>query len=179
MIIQTKSTAYRLVLAALFLAIGMVLPFLTGQIPEIGSALLPMHIPVLLCGFVLGWKYGLAVGAVLPILRSLCFGMPPMYPAAVSMMFELAAYGALCGLLYQLLPKKTVNIYLSLVGAMLGGRVVWGIVRWVMMAGGTEFGWQAFVAGAFIQAVPGIIVQIVLLPLLVLALQKSKVLRKV
>ncbi|MDD2955430.1 MAG: ECF transporter S component [Oscillospiraceae bacterium] len=175
----TRSNVYRLVLAALFVALGLVMPFLTGQIPQFGSMLLPMHLPVLLCGFVLGWKYGLAVGALVPILRSVCFGMPPMYPTAVSMMFELAAYGLLCGLLYQLLPKKVINIYVSLIGAMLGGRVVWGVVRWLMMAGGVEFGWQAFIAGAFVQAVPGILVQIVLIPLLVLVLEKSKVLRKI
>ncbi len=179
MAVQTKSLTYRLVLAALVIALGLVTPFLTGQIPQIGSALLPMHLPVLLCGFVLGWKYGLSVGAIVPLLRSICFGMPPMYPAAVAMMSELAAYGALCGLLYRLLPKKLTCIYISLIGAMLGGRVVWGLVRWAMMAAGTEFGWQAFVAGAFVQAFPGIILQLVLIPLLVLILEKSGVLRRV
>ena len=88
MAVQTKSLTYRLVLAALFIALGLVMPFLTGQIPQLGSALLPMHLPVLLCGFVLGWKYGLAVGAIVPLFRSICFGAPPMYPAAVAMMLD-------------------------------------------------------------------------------------------
>jgi len=73
-----KADTLRLTLAALFVALGLVLPFLTGQIPEIGSMLLPMHLPALLCGFVCGWPCGLAVGFVMPLLRSLIFGMPPL-----------------------------------------------------------------------------------------------------
>ena len=87
----------KITLSAMFLAIGLVLPFLTGQIPEIGSMLLPMHIPVLLCGLICGWQYGGAVGLIVPLLRNLLFGMPPM-PGAVSMAFDLAAYGLIIGL---------------------------------------------------------------------------------
>ena len=86
---NTKKLAY----AALFLALCLVLPMLTGQIPRIGSMLLPMHIPVLLCGLVCGWQYGAAVGFVAPLLRSVLFGMPPMYPVAIAMAFELLTYG--------------------------------------------------------------------------------------
>lgn len=87
---------YNLVLAAMFLAIGIVLPFFTGQIPQIGRMLLPMHLPVLLCGLICGWQYGGAVGFVLPILRYALFGMPPM-PNGLAMAFELAAYGIIVG----------------------------------------------------------------------------------
>lgn len=83
-----------LVLSALFLAIGFVLPFLTGQIPEVGSMLLPLHLPALICGFVCGWPWGLLVGFVLPIARSLLLGMPPLVPTALAMAFEMAGYGA-------------------------------------------------------------------------------------
>ena len=164
----------KLTYAALFLALAIVLPFLTGQIPEIGSMLCPMHIPVLLCGFLCGWPWGLAVGFIAPLLRSVLFGAPPMFPGAVAMAFALAVYGALAGLLYRLLPKKKWSIYASLIIAMIAGRVVWGIVR-LILAGlsGKGFTWAAFLAGAFTNAVPGIILQIVLIPVLVMVLERA------
>ncbi|MBR5960180.1 MAG: ECF transporter S component [Clostridia bacterium] len=164
----------KLTYAALFLALAIVLPFLTGQIPEIGSMLCPMHIPVLLCGFLCGWPWGLAVGFIAPLLRSVLFGAPPMFPGAVAMAFELAVYGAVSGLLYRLLPKKKWSIYASLIIAMLAGRAVWGIVR-LILAGlsGKGFTWAAFLAGAFTNAVPGIILQIVLIPVLVMILDRA------
>ena len=164
----------KLTYSALYLAIALVLPFLTGQIPQIGSMLCPMHIPALLCGFVCGWPWGLAVGFISPLLRSVLFGMPDMFPTAVAMAFELAAYGLFSGLLYQLLPKKRSNIYVSLILAMLGGRIVWGIAMTIISGvTGSEFGWAAFIAGAFTSAVPGIIVHIILIPVLVMSLQKA------
>ena len=133
-----------------------------------------MHLPVLLCGFICGWPWGLAVGFIAPLLRTLCFGMPP-FPSALAMAFELAAYGALTGLFYRLLPKKTGYLYLSLVGAMIGGRLVWGVAQVVITGlSGTPFGLAAFWAGAVANAIPGIICQIVLVPLLVLAFQKAR-----
>jgi len=169
-----KSTKH-LVLTALFLALGIVLPFLTGQIPEIGSMLLPMHLPVLLCGFVCGWPYGLAVGFITPLLRSLLFGMPPMFPKAVAMAFELAAYGALAGLFYRLLPlKNTLRIYLSLIGSMLGGRIVYGLVCIPLMGlARVPYSFAIFFTSAFTEALPGIVVQLLLIPALLLALQKA------
>lgn len=162
----------KMVLAALFLALGLYLPFLTGQIPQIGSMLLPMHLPVLICGFVCGWQYGLVVGFILPLFRSLLFGMPPFPLVAVPMAFELATYGLLTGLLYKLLPKKHSFIYVSLIVAMLGGRIVWGLVRFAMLFTGTSITWQAFMSAVFLKSIPGIIVQIVLVPLVVLALER-------
>lgn len=174
---KTKSSnraIRRMVSAAVCLALCMVLPFLTGQIPQVGSALSPMHIPVLLAGFLCGPWWAMAVGAVAPLLRFALFGMPPIFPTGVAMCFELAAYGLVSGLLYARLPKKTVNIYVSLVAAMLAGRVVWGIVR-VALSGvaGQPFTWAAFMAGAFANAVPGIIVHILLIPVIVMALRKA------
>ena len=167
-----------LVLGAIFLALCLVLPFLTGQIPQIGSALCPMHIPVLLAGFVCGPACAAAVGFVAPLLRFVLFGMPPIFPTGVAMCFELAAYGAVAGLLYARLPRKTCGIYLSLAGAMLAGRAVWGVVR-VLLSGtaGASFTWQMFLAGAFLNAIPGILVQLVLIPLLVMALQRASLMR--
>ena len=164
----------KLTLAALCLALCMVLPFLTGQIPEIGSMLCPMHIPVLLCGFLCGPAWAAVVGAVAPLLRFMIFGMPPLFPVGVSMCVELATYGAVSGLLYHALPRKPLYVYASLIAAMLAGRVVWGVVRLVLSGvNGTAFTWAAFMAGAFTQAIPGIILHIVLIPVIVLALQKA------
>lgn len=163
----------KLVLAALFLALALVLPFLTGQIPEVGSMLCPMHIPALLCGFFCGWPWGLVVGLIAPVLRSLMFGMPPMFPVAVCMSAELAAYGAVSGLLYSRLPRNKASIYISLLTAMIAGRLVWGTARF-LCAGldVSAFGMSAFWAGAVTTAIPGILVQILLIPVLVMSLEK-------
>lgn len=164
----------KLVSSALCLAIALVLPLLTGQIPEIGQALSPMHIPVLLCGFVCGPLWGMAVGFVAPFLRYAIFGMPPM-PLGIAMAFELAAYGLMTGILYRLLPKKTITIYITLILSMVFGRIIWGIARFIM-AGLTAstFPFSAFIAGAVTTAIPGIILHILLIPLLVIALKKAK-----
>lgn len=165
----------KLAISGLCLAIALVLPFLTGQIPQIGAMLSPMHIPVLLCGFVCGWPYGLAVGAVAPVLRYMLFGMPPLFPTGLAMTFELAAYGMLAGLLYKVLPKKPASVYISLLAAMIGGRIIWGTVMWIlsMVVTTVDFGFAAFFAGAFANAVPGIILHIFLIPLIVIPLKKA------
>lgn len=172
---MSRKRTLKLTYAAVCLALALVLPFLTGQIPQIGKALSPMHIPVFLCGFLCGWPWGLAVGFIAPLLRSLLFGMPAFFPGACAMAFELAAYGFLSGLLYKLLPKKTVCIYAALLIAMIGGRIVWGLARY-LFAGvqGSEFTFAAFLAGAVTNAVPGIILHIVLVPLIVIALQRAR-----
>ena len=171
-----KNRILRLVLSAMFLAIGFVLPFLTGQIPEVGSMLLPLHLPALICGFVCGWPWGLAVGIVLPIVRSLLFGMPPMIPTALCMAFEMGAYGAAAGWLYQRLSHRATGVYASLIGAMLIGRIVWGVASWAVYAllMPNSFAIAAFWMGGFVNAWPGIVLQLVLVPIIVLALQKAR-----
>ena len=171
---MTSLQIRKLTYAALFLALALVLPFLTGQIPQIGSALSPMHIPVLLCGFLVGWPWGLAVGFIAPLLRSVIFGMPVMVPGAVAMAFELAVYGLVSGILYRLLPKKKWSIYVTLIVAMLAGRAVWGIAR-LIIAGlsGNSFTWALFLAGAFTNAIPGIILHIILIPVIVMVLERT------
>ena len=167
----------KLILAAMFLALAYVMPFLTGQIPEIGSKLCPLHIPVLLCGFFCGWPWGLVVGFVAPLLRSLVLGMPPLFPTAVCMAFELAAYGAVSGFMHKLLPRKKGYIYCSLFTAMIVGRIVWGAAMLACMGlSGGSFTLAAFVAGAFTNALPGIIIQIVLIPFIVMLLDNKKIL---
>ena len=158
----------KMVLSALFLAIGIVLPFFTGQISTIGNMLLPMHIPVLLCGFACGWKYGLVVGGILPLLRSLLFGMPVIFPNAVGMAVELAVYGATTGVLGRRFGRSLKGIYLALISAMILGRVVWGGTSIVLFSlAGSNFTWKIFFMQAFINAVPGIAIQLVLIPAIV------------
>lgn len=173
----SRSTA-NMVLSAFFLALCLVLPFLTGQIPAVGSRISPMHIPVLLCGFVCGWQWGLIVGLVAPILRSMLFGMPPMMPTAAAMAFEMAAYGAVSGFLYARLPRSNGFVYVSLIAAMLAGRVVWGLVSIVLYGVmGSAFTFQAFLAGAFVNAVPAIILHIALIPVIIIALRNARILK--
>ncbi len=164
----------KLVLSAMFLALAITLPFLTGQLHEIGNALCPMHIPVFLCGFFCGPFYGLAVGFIAPLLRFALFGMPPLIPMGVAMSFELAAYGVISGAMYKALRGKKFGIYISLISAMLCGRLVWGAARTVFYGlGKAEFGFAAFIAGGFTNAVPGIILQLVLIPVAVMAVEKA------
>ena len=165
-----------LVFAGVCLALCLLLPFLTGQIPSIGSSLLPMHLPVLLCGFVCGPFYGLIVGFISPLLRFVLFGMPPLMPTGLAMAFELAAYGLFAGLLIKAFPRKNIHLYSSLLSAMLLGRIVWGIAAYIINhAIGNSFTWQLFFAGAFVNAVPGIIFQLLVIPPLLYALQKARV----
>ena len=176
----------KLVLSAMFMAIGLVLPFITGQIQQIGNMLLPMHIPVLFCGLICGWQYGAVVGFVLPLLRYALFGMPPIFPTGVSMSFELAVYGAVIGLIMQQLSKRNTtdsgknyvrNLYLALIGAMLAGRIVWGLVRFILARATMQpFTMEMFMAGAFLTAIPGIIVQLILIPGIMAALKRAGVL---
>ena len=169
---RTASPVRKLTYSALFLALAMVLPFLTGQIPEIGSMLCPMHIPALLCGFMCGWPWGLAVGFISPLLRSMS-GMPPIW-IAIPMAFEMATYGAIAGLLYRKLPKTGWRIYASLISAMVAGRLVWGLVKF-LLAGlqGTEFSLALFLSGAVTTAIPGIILQLILIPILVVVMERT------
>ncbi|HIW80908.1 MAG TPA: ECF transporter S component [Candidatus Acetatifactor stercoripullorum] len=170
-----KQKIKKLTLSAMFLALGLVLPFLTGQIPQIGNMLLPMHIPVFLCGLICGWQYGAVVGFILPLFRSAVFGMPVFFPTATAMAFELMTYGLVAGLLYSLSKWQCIRaLYRCLVIAMLAGRVVWGVVQIIQLGvTGGGFTWQMFMAGAFLNAVPGIVVQLILIPVVMLSLNRT------
>ena len=174
-----KNQIKNLTLSAMFLALGLVLPFLTGQIPQVGSMLLPMHIPVFLCGLICGWQYGAAVGLITPILRSFLFGMPPLYPTAVAMAAELLTYGLVIGLMYSKSRWQCViSLYRSLLVAMIAGRAVWGVTEIIILGiGGEAFTWEAFMAGAFLNAIPGIIIQLILIPAIMVALNRTGLVR--
>lgn len=171
---KRKNEIKKLTLSGMFLALAYVMPFLTGQIQQIGNMLCPMHIPVLLCGFFCGAPWGLGIGFIVPILRSFTLGMPIMFPNAFCMAFELATYGFVAGGLYHKLPKKKMNIYVSLICAMVIGRLVWGMMMLVCMGFDfSKFNMNMFLAGAVTNALPGIILQIVLIPVLVIILKRN------
>lgn len=174
---KTKLSLRALTYSAVCLALCIVLPFFTGQIPQVGNMLCPMHLPVLLAGFLCGPVWAGGVGLLAPLLRHALFGMPA-FPTAFAMSAELLSYGVLSGIFYRILPKKKSSIYLSLLLAMLLGRFVWGgAMIAILSAGGGAFTWAAFVSGAFTTALPGIVMQLVLIPLLVMALENAKILQ--
>lgn len=177
---MTKShlNTKQLVLAALCVALGVVLPIAFHGVPNAGSVLLPMHIPVLLCGLVCGPAYGLLCGLLAPFLSSLITGMPP-FAYLPSMLCELAAYGLAAGVLRKVVRtgKRPLDLYIQLIGAMLLGRVVYGVMNALVFSVG-EYSMAIFVSGAFITALPGIVIQLVLLPAVVLVLEKANLVRK-
>lgn len=170
----------KLTLSAMLLALGVVLPFFTGQIPQIGNMLLPMHIPIFLCGLIGGWRYGAAVGAIAPLMRSLLFSMPVLYPSALAMAVELLTYGLVSGLLYAHSRRRnTAAVYYSLIIAMIAGRAAWGVAEILLLAlRGGAFTWNAFMAGAFLNAVPGIVLQLILIPAVMAALNRTALVRR-
>lgn len=166
-----KSSTNTLVKAGLFLALGIIITYIFHVTGIPGTVFLPMHIPVLLCGFILGSRYGLIIGILTPLLNSIFTGMPPMYPVAISMALELGAYGFFAGLLYK---EKRQNIYVALISSMLLGRVIAGIANFLLLtAKGGSFALAGFLTSAFVTAFCGIVIQLVLIPFLVKALEKA------
>lgn len=175
---ESKSKVQKLALAALFLALAQILPFLTGQIPKVGVMLAPMHWPVFLCGYLCGGPWGAIVGFLAPLLRSALFGMPPLFPKAICMAFELATYGGLSGFLYRKLGRTKVSLVTSLLISMIAGRLVWGCGRFICSGlNPNTFGLAAFWAGAVVTALPAIISQLILIPILVSLLQSTRIFR--
>jgi hypothetical protein len=170
-----RTKVQKLVLSGMFLCIGMGLPFLTSQIKEIGDTILPMHFPVMLCGVICGYKYGFVVGLILPILRAICFSMPPLYPNSVWMATELATYGLVIGFLYLKLPKnKCLSLYVSLVVSMICGRIVWGISKAFLLGlSNKAFTLAMFVSGGIIDAILGIILQLIFIPCIVKLVERK------
>lgn len=174
---KMMETTKKLVLAAMFVALGMVLPFVTGQIKEIGDSLLPMHFVIMLCGLICGWQYGGIAGFTLPFLRSFAFGMPPLYPNCIWMSLELATYGLVIGLIYNSFSRKNIRVsVLSLVTAMVSGRIVWGIAKAVIMGiSHKAFTVSMFITGGIIDAIPGIIIQLIFIPIIMDRIENRKI----
>lgn len=162
------------VTTAVLMALCVILPMALHFIPNAGVLLSPMHLPVLLCGLICGWPYGLVCGLIGPLLSSLITGMPPMGPVLYGMMIELAVYGLVTGLLMKLIHtgKLMADFYISLVAAMLAGRIVGGLAKALIFSAGS-YSLKAWATAYFVSSLPGIVLQLLLLPVLYLALQKA------
>ena len=167
-----------LVLTAMFIALGVILPQLFHVIPNGGILFSPMHIPVLLCGLLLGPLPGLIAGIVTPILSHLIFSMPPA-PMLMGMIVELAVYGLVAGLMMKALKNVDgiLKIYIALIVAMLSGRIVAGLVNAFVLNAG-NYSMQAWISGYFIGGLPGIITHLILIPIIVVALQKANLIKE-
>ena len=165
----------KVVLTALFIALGLTLPMITANVPMIGNMLLPMHFPIIICGLICGAGYGALAGVITPLLRSFIFGMPPLFPIAAAMAFELAAYCAVAGLVYVIIQKNKGSVYPALIISMLSGRAVWGVVTFILFRMmGKTLTLQMFLAGAFTNAIPGIVGQLIIIPVLMYYLAKHR-----
>ena len=163
----------KLVFTAVCAALCLVLPMAFHSIPNAGQVILPMHIPVLLCGLVCGWPNGLLCGLIGPLLSSVITGMPPaaMLP---SMMVECAVYGLVTGLAMKYIRtgKPVTDLYVSMIAAMVLGRVVAGFAKaWIFTPGVAPFAW---VTTSLVTGIPGIVIQLVLMPLVVTALTRAR-----
>lgn len=171
---QKMSAVKKSIITAVCIALCVVLPQAFHAVPNAGAIYLPMHIPVLLCGLICGWSYGLLCGLAGPALSALLTGMPP---AAVlpGMLVECGVYGLAAGLLMQLLRTKHLyaDLYISLAAAMLLGRVVSGIAKALIFSAGS-YSMVSWVAGSFVTALPGIVIQLALLPSIVYALMRAR-----
>ncbi len=166
----------QLILAGLMIAFGLLLPMISHAFGA-GPALLPMHIPVIAAGFILDLPFAVAVGAITPLLSSLTTGMPPLFPVAVIMVFELAAYAAVSNITYR---KFRLNVYLSIITTMIAGRVVAGATVWILaalLARGLP-GPVEFVSGAIVAGIPGIAVQLFILPVLIMVLVRNRLIMR-
>jgi len=154
-----------MVIAGLFVAIGLILPFFTAHAygMTLGVMLLPMHIPVLLCGLLCGPGLGALCGIVVPVLSTILTGMPPAYPMLPMMLVQLLAMGYVSGLLYQ---NRKLNLYVSLLAAMIAGWVLYGLALAVLMFGNSSLGASMSFTGALLQGIPGIVIQLVLVPII-------------
>ncbi len=166
----------RLTLAAMFLALGIVLPLFFGQIPQIGSMLLPMHIPVFLCALICGYRYGVPVAVILPLLRSVVFSRPNMFPEAIAIACEMATYAFVADFLYSRSKWHCIKaLYRCLLAAMLVGRVVRTAVQLALLGlSGSPIAFRSYLTGTLLAGIPGVILQLIVIPAIMVVLHRTK-----
>lgn len=174
---NTNLIMARVICSATFLLLAILLPFLTSKLPAVGLWEMSMQFSVILCGFVCGPVWGMAVGAIAPILRYFIFGSPDLMPEGLVMAFQLLTFGFLAGLLYRKLEKNLFYIYVSLVTAMVGGRIVWAIVMFILILAGAASGSIGFSLvwnQTVVNSLAGIIIQLVAIPAIVTVLKNNR-----
>ncbi|MCL1862694.1 MAG: ECF transporter S component [Defluviitaleaceae bacterium] len=174
------SNLKRLIVTAMLIALCVVLPMAFHSIPRAGSIILPMHIPVLLAGLICGWKFGLLAGVLGPFLSASLTGMPPLGGVAELMMIELGIYGLVSGVVMHFIHTRraSFDLYISLIAAMLVGRVVAGIGQYAYFFSGMEgesYTWALWTASYFVTSLPGIVIQLAFVPSVVMALERERV----
>ncbi len=171
---KTMHSVKNMTMAAVCVALCVVLPIAFHSIPDAGSVFLPMHIPVLICGMICGWPYGLLCGLMGPLLSSVLTGMPPVayLPA---MMVECGTYGLVSGLMLKFVRTRSTyaDLYITLITAMIAGRVVSGIAKALIFTPGMAL--SAWITASFVTALPGIVIQLVFLPSVVFTLMKARI----
>lgn len=161
----------KLVKAGLFIAFGLIIPTIFHTVGMAGEIFLPMHLPVLLCGFLLGGRYGLIAGLITPLLSSVLTGMPPIFPVSISMALELASYGCISGWMYK---GKKINVFVSLIVAMIAGRIVSGAANYILLSmAGKKYMLAAFLTSSFVTPVWGIIIQLIAIPVIINLVNKN------
>ena len=90
------------------------------------------------------------------------------------MSFELAAYALFVGIVYSLFKNKSiVSIYTSLITAMIAGRIVWGGAQMILLGiQNNSLTWNVFITSAVLNAIPGICIQLILIPPIVMAINR-------
>lgn len=169
------SKTKRLTLTAMFLALGFILPLFTGQIPQIGSMLLPMHIPVFLCALICGYQYGVPMAFILPLIRSVLFARPNMYPEAISIAFEMAVYAFVSDFLYKHLKQKNlISLYASILIAMVAGRAVRAVIQLSLLRiKDIPYSFGMFFSGVVVTGIPGIVLQLIIVPIIINLIEKK------
>lgn len=175
-----------LVTSALLLAVGLALPFMTGQLPVLGQLMSPLHIPAYLCGLVCGPVWGTLLGLLLPLVRMLLFGMP-LLPVALPMAFECATYGLCIGLIYRVTKVRFANrfyiaILYAMIPSMISGRIIGGLAKALFLVSGViasqaPFTFSVFITSYFVDTSVGALMHLILVPLVMAALKKVRLIR--
>ena len=172
-----KTKTLKITYSAIFLCLALVLPFFTGQIKIFGKMLNLMHVAVFLCGMTCGCIWGGIIGFIAPLLRSVVFGMPTLYPNAVAMAFELAVYGFVSGFIFLIFYNKKLSTFIALIVAMIIGRLVWGIASLLLFSFvGKAFTFALFIKGAFVDGVVGIVLHLIIVPIIINVLKRANLL---
>ena len=171
---NAKNNTLKLVFSAVFLSLSIILPMVISSTPLLGQIFLQMHLPVMLCCIICGTPYGIIVGLMAPLLKFAITGLP-VFNTAIAMAFELATYGGMCGMLYKAFPKKIFYVYPNLIISMILGRIVNGAMNFLISTTTDNvFILKTFITVTTINAIPGIVIQLTLIPLIILALRKTR-----